>query len=431
MRDNVHELYPDRPPIGQYIRVGTTGHVQLETLLESGRLPLDRAVIDAAMVPLQSSLIKALRERGRELLLETNVAELSSLGRFDGTARKAPWAVAGRPLSLADLEGSLGDERLLKIASCAVENGFHAVLSPSHVLTSAADSALQTDRRVCARLRSILDSIGGRTIALDYELLIPNQLLRDDRQRAQLIAALRDLPFENLWIRTSGFGADATPIKIRRYIAAIRDFIAVGRPVVADGVAGLAGLATVAFGAAGALAYGVGVLERFDATSWNRAPQDRKSGGQTTRALVPALDRQLTIKQLDAITAASGGRALISCNDSRCCKRGLDDTLKDPKGHFLWQRRCQVDAISRVSESRRAEHFITKDLTQAERYSRMLSRLRINDVPTRDLIMRESDRLFKLHQVLENFHLNDDVAERAKTPQIRRPEPTRFARSNR
>jgi len=431
MRDNVVELYPDRPPLGQYIRVGTTGHVQLETLLESGRLPIERAVVDGAMVVAQASLIKALRECGRELVLETGVAELSSLGRYESVVRKSAWAVAGRPLTLADFEGSGGDERLFKIASCAVDNGFHTVLSPSHVLSNASDPAFGVDRRCCERLREILDSIGGSGIAIDYELLITNHVLRDDAQRAILIGGLCGLPFDNLWVRTSGFGAEATPIGVRRYVAALRDFIALGRPIVADGVAGLAGLAALAFGAAGALGHGVGVLERFDAASWNRAPKARKGGGQAIRALVPALDRQLTLKQFNAVTAASGGRALISCNDRRCCKRGLDDTFNDPKGHYLWRRKTQLDALSRVPEARRAEHFISQDLAQAERYARMLSRLKINDLETQQLISRESDRLFKLHQVLENFHMHENTGERALTPPVRRSANSRFAQGSR
>jgi hypothetical protein len=53
-------LYPDRQPVAQFLRIGTTGHNHLEALLESGRLShdgrlwLDRAVFGAAAVPRQN-----------------------------------------------------------------------------------------------------------------------------------------------------------------------------------------------------------------------------------------------------------------------------------------------------------------------------------------------------------------------------------------
>ena len=81
---------PDR--ISTFVRVGGSGHRQLETLLLSGRLPAERFVIDAAALARQSDLVTALKAAGREVSLDTSVAELSSVGRYQGAASTAPWA---------------------------------------------------------------------------------------------------------------------------------------------------------------------------------------------------------------------------------------------------------------------------------------------------------------------------------------------------
>ncbi len=185
-------LYPDRPPIAQYIRISTTGHNQLDALLESGRLTwdgrlwLDRAVLDAAAAPRQTALMSALLDRGAELVLDTNVAELSSPGRFEGAVRQAPWAIQGRPLQLDDWSGARGYERVSQIARFAVEHRFQSVLTPTHLLAGTHDHAFDSDQRILEQLRRALDDAGGARVAIDYPLLIPNRIMRDHHERAHL-----------------------------------------------------------------------------------------------------------------------------------------------------------------------------------------------------------------------------------------------------
>src|SRR5437868_5267493 len=110
---------PDR--ITTFVRVGVSGHRQLETLLMSGKLPSDRLVLDASAFPRQGDLVTALRAAGRELSLDTNVAELSSVGRYQGAAKTAPWAKSDGVLTSRDI---LGNETLVlsQIAKFAVAN---------------------------------------------------------------------------------------------------------------------------------------------------------------------------------------------------------------------------------------------------------------------------------------------------------------------
>ena len=86
-------VYLHRPPapLTPFLRVGNSGHRRLEQLLLSGQFPFFRVVIDAASFQKQSDLIGALRTNGRELILDTNVAELSVPGKFEGAVRAAPW----------------------------------------------------------------------------------------------------------------------------------------------------------------------------------------------------------------------------------------------------------------------------------------------------------------------------------------------------
>lgn len=77
MSATVHYLHPPPKEIAHYLRVGTSGHRHLEHLLDAGKLPPDRFVIDAASFHSQMDLIKALRESGAEIVLDTYAAEIS------------------------------------------------------------------------------------------------------------------------------------------------------------------------------------------------------------------------------------------------------------------------------------------------------------------------------------------------------------------
>lgn len=91
MGQNVVYLHGQPEPIGHFLRIGNSGHRQLETLLDSGKMMLDRVVVDAAAVARQHDLIASLAEAGGELILDTNVAELSSARKYNGAVKSAPW----------------------------------------------------------------------------------------------------------------------------------------------------------------------------------------------------------------------------------------------------------------------------------------------------------------------------------------------------
>src|SRR5437763_4512885 len=143
------------------------------------------------------------------------------------------------------------------IARFAVANGFARVHAANHFISDASDAWLAIDLENCIALRRALDAEGGKEIAIDFPLMISNNILNDGAQRRDLIAKFGSLPIDSIWSRVSGFGADATPAGLKKYISAIQDFHSVGKPIVADGVGGLSALAIVAFGVACGLSHGV------------------------------------------------------------------------------------------------------------------------------------------------------------------------------
>jgi hypothetical protein len=80
MSAKIHYLTPKPEPIGHFLRLGSTGHRQLETLQSSGRLAVTRAVAEAASFKAQSELLGLLRNVGAEITLDTRIAELSEAG---------------------------------------------------------------------------------------------------------------------------------------------------------------------------------------------------------------------------------------------------------------------------------------------------------------------------------------------------------------
>lgn len=417
MDQNVVYLHGQPEPVGHFLRIGGSGHRQLETLLGSGKMMLDRVVIDAAAVPRQKDLMASLAEAGGELILDTNVAELSSVGKFSGAVKSAPWANPTTVLSPDDLRPTANRDIIGQIARFAVEHGFNAVQAPAHMLEGSPDPLLGVDGASTVALRSALDANGGRHIGINYPLMITAASLRDPVQRRAFITALADLPFDNLWFRVSGFGADASPAGLRRYIASVMDFLRLERPIVADGVGGLAALAIAAFGAAGGICHGVAEKERFNALDWTKPPKPRDGGfGREKRVLVSAIDRLLGEKQLQALMRAPGARKALSCHDRACCPRGLDDMLHGPKAHYLRQRAQGVQELSRIPEARRAQHYLDKQLAPAERSARTVAKLKVGDEGLKKLLEKSSVRLEKIHSVLDDLHGTIKDAPRSRAP---------------
>jgi hypothetical protein len=204
---------------------------------------------------------------------------------------------------------------------------------------------------------------------------------------------------------------------VRRFIETVYDLLVLKTPIIVDGVAGLAALALLAFGAAGGIAHGVTQHERFTAPSNTEPKREKGRGGsQAVRALLPALDCQLSRSEYDLIVAAPGGRRAIACADRSCCPRGLDDTWAKPKAHYLRQRRLPLENLANIPNLRRAEHFLNVDLTQIERKAREIGRLKILDEKLKLKIDARMEQIEKFYGVFTDLQESGISIERSRAP---------------
>ncbi len=419
MSAKIVDLSTRPDPIGHFVRLGGTGHRQLEALHGSGKLQIDRVVVDAASFKVQSDLIGALRNSGTEITLDTRIAELSEIGSYVQSGQWLVCADRSRPMRPTDFLPNQSQQMVEEIAAFAINNKVDAVLVPSHFANDVRNPWWPIDKRLCQDLRRALDEMGGRHIRTDYSLITTYRSVRESEQRRAFLTELQDLPFDNLWLRISGFGADATPTAVRRYISAVAEFHALRRPLVADHVGGLAGLAVLAFGAAGAIAHGVSEKERFDVRRW-LAPRKDGGGGQSGRVYVTGLDRHFKIKEARALLDVRGARRLLACPDPNCCPLGVEDTFKNPKNHFINQRISQVTDLSRVYESRRVERFLRYHLTEADRCARQATRLNPDDQLLARVLRENSERLDDMRAILEDLQqtIGNDYS-RSRVPRRR------------
>jgi hypothetical protein len=408
----VYRLHPQPAPVAGFLRIGHTGQRRLEALHATGRFPYRRVVFDAAYLGAQVALLRLLKASGCEIVLDPNFAEMATAGRFRGAVGRLAWANSERPWAPADFGPGRNADVAKLVAEFAVRHGFDAVLTSSHLIETTADGWHALDVQLCERLRQELDRLGGHDIAIDYQILTTSALLKDERQRRELVHGIATLPIENVWLRVSGFGAAATGAATRHLIEVLRDLHQFGRPLVADCCGGFPGLAILALGAVGGISHGVGQRETFRASDWKSQPG---GGGNSRRVYVPDLDRHFTEDQLDAIFEARGGRSRFACNDTDCCPHGREDMFENPDAHFIGQRWRQLNDLARVPETRRAERFLLQHLDPATRSARYAARLKIRDEKVRDLVNAARARLERLRDALGDLHSQDGNATRSQT----------------
>ncbi|MCY4590751.1 MAG: hypothetical protein OXE86_09380 [Alphaproteobacteria bacterium] len=396
-------------PIGHVIRTGEMSHRQYEYLHAEGRLPAKHVIVDASRARFQKEFIRALRDDGADVILDTKAAELSEVGRFRGMAKSAPWAATeeDRPLNPGDFQLSANTDLFGQMARMAVELGITAVMAPTHFLRNGAnDPWLPIDGAGVMRLRSALDREGGAAIAIDYPLILPHTRLQDRTDRARLIQALDGLPFDNLILRLSGFGSNAMPGTVKGTFIAIEALHGLGRPVLLDHVGGLVGLSALAFGIVSGIAHGIGEREQFSARDWHKHPKEREKGASFGRPIyVPlfGLDKTFRVKDLKAIASAPGGRRLISCPDRECCPRGLESMLQNPRAHIARQQFAMIDHLGSVPDTRRIGHFFDVDLRGAERTARDLARLNTGNEKLSGALVAGRNRIDRMAGMYETL----------------------------
>ena len=409
----VNRLPPrPQPPrdIAHFLRVGSN-HRLLETLLESDRLPVSRFVVGAGVAATQGELIQALRQNGHEIALDTNVAELSVVGRFKGTSGGAPWADPDRPLQPSHFMTDDSHDVVRKIADYVVNNKFDRVLAPTHLLSGHDDPWFALDVWACNRLRRLLDDRGATSVPIDYPLILKRSVYEDPIQRNALKQSLSTASIASIWLRVSGFGAASTGVAAKKYIVSACDLQQLDKPLIADGAGGIISSGLLAFGAVSGICHGLAEQERFDASGWHKPPVKGGGGGYTI--LVPGLDRLFKKADAEILMNVAGARNVLSCRNPQCCRFGFDDTIRNPKAHYISVRSKSIADLMKVPEGRRPRHFIEGELKSIRNDARRASKLAIGQEALSAVVKRSVDRIDRVYDVLTSLANAGFVSEKA------------------
>ncbi len=423
LRDSRHSslsprlLRPVPDPLGLFLRVGRNDHVALLDLIARDDAHCFGFVIEAN----NSKRHKELRERalsaGLEVILDPRTQPAATVGGFTEELAALPWG-AKRPMERCDFSGWEGRRRVAAVAEFAVSNLYTQVLAPTHIVSDCADPWLNIDRETTAQLRSSLDKDGGSDIQLLYSMAIPYSVFRDEEQRSTLIDAVAELPVDGIWLRIDGLGADATANGVRNYLSGAAAFSRLNLPVIADGIGGLAGLTLLACGVAGGLCHGVTIGERVSTAAWRRV-RDGKGFGRAARVYVPELDLLLEPKLASQFFGSSTrAKAQFACHDSRCCPRGVQDMLDNPRRHFLIQRARQVSELGRIAIHRRASHFLEGSVRAASDRAAQVSNWDLKNDDLAKSVRAQRARLDSLRNALAN-HIAIEPAVQSRLPRRR------------
>ena len=405
MVSNIVQLF-DPPPkpreIAQAVRIGFSEHLQAEHLIGSNKLTARRFVIEAAHAVRHAHLLQTLRDAGMEIVLDTNVAELSVPGRFSGSMKDAPWAVDGRMLDADDAVPATNRSFIEPIARFAVKEGFTAVQAPAHLLADERTDWLSIDLRAAEALRIALDREGGSHIAVDYPLIISYAQLRDPAFRKRVLEGLASMPEGHLWIRTSGFGGNATATGMARYVEAVHALHDLDRPIMADQVGGLAAIAACAFGATSGYSTGIDSKQKFDAGSWLKTDK-RGGGGGGKRIYLPGLDQTLSVEDARGLfNDAKTSRQFLGCRDATCCG-DIEKMLANPEAHRMVQETRVVEALSNTPESDRTDEF-RKHVERRRQEAQRATRLKNASNAMRKTLAKSAERLERVEDQLKGLH---------------------------
>lgn len=404
-------LRPSAARLGYYLRVGRNDHVMLANLLAQGEQAFLGLIIEAQHAVRHKELIASASQRGLDVVLDTKSQQAAFIGGSTSSLGNLPWGL-GRQATLDDYSNANGSLRAEQIATFAHDNKLSAVIAPTHLITSANDPWFDVDRRVAKRLRELMPS----NVGLIYSLAVPIQLLRNVAERDALVEGLRAVDMDALWLKVENFGADATGEKVRAYVEASEAFHDLGAPLVADHVAGIPSLASLAFGAVGGIAHGIMMFEGFKASGWRRPP----SGSPRTpspRIYLQALDMLVNKDQatafLDHSTRVKGQHV---CRDPRCCPRGQRDMLEHPGRHYCYTHARQVELLSSVPESQRIATFMDSALRPRSDAVAAAAALKLNDEKLLAALQKRHRGMGRLRGVLAHMAENYEPASIAQCP---------------
>jgi hypothetical protein len=363
----VRLLRPVGQPLGSYLRPGRNDHWVLIQMLEANAGSYSGFVFDPCLEDRHRSLKEATAKHNLEAILDPRSIDLATEGGIARTGvASLPWGLDAstphRPTQLKDA-GKLVAEQ---IAKHAVDNCYTAVLAPTHYVAVSHEEWCAIDGELTKELRQALDALGGQEVLIYYPLAVSGAAFRSWNERHRLKTHLTGLPIDAVWLRIHPFGAtDAGPQALRGYIEACWDLHALDVPLVAERV-GTVGLALMAFGAVGGIESGVTVGERFNFHSVRRKPKEGDKGFLLPpRVYLAELGVFLKSKQASEFFEIRGMKSKFGCRDTDCCRRGVEDMIRDPRSHFLRKRSGEVVDIGRRPDELRAASYLDEFLRPA------------------------------------------------------------------
>jgi hypothetical protein len=330
-------------------------------LLSEGKSGFSGAVFDPTLVEIQQDLKAELNQRRLWSVLDPFALELSHGGSRTERRKQLPWA-GTRMHTPAELRGQSGKRVVESIAEFVKQNGFSAVLAPTHYLRNGiSDPWFDTDLSLANELKAELAKIGCSDVAMYYPLAIPTNFLFDAHQRTALKKALSALKIDSLWLRVHPFGAGSGHITLQRYIRACRDLHELQVPLVAE-KAGSIGIPLLAFGAVGGIELGVSSGERFDMGRFEERKKKGKGFAAHRRVYMQNLGVFLEPSMAQEFLENRALRGQHQCGNQECCRRGAADMVANPRRHFLITRMSELTAINSVPAPLRAGLYLDRYL---------------------------------------------------------------------
>lgn len=401
MPDGPRLLRPVGAPLGVYLRPGRNDHNVLLQLFVEGRTDLSGVVFDPMLDGRQGELRSETRRHRLEAVLDPRSVDLATVG---GVARshvdELPWAGDELPHTPEALAGAGGRAFVDALAEHVVARDYTAVLAPAHYLADASSPWVAVDAALTRQLRQRLDSGGRSDAPIYYPLALTGAALRDPAHRAALMASLRTLPIDGVWLRVHPFGTTTSgPHALRRYIEGCRELHQLGLPLVGEHT-GTVGLALMTFGAVGAVESGLTYGERYDVAPLLKPPGDDAGGGfsPSPRVYLPQLGTFLTRAQARTFFENRQMKTLFACQDATCCRRGAVDMSADPRRHFVIRRTSEVSYYSRPPAPLRAGVYLEEFLRPATDLALRATRVEPALEPTRRRLESWRNTLGALHQ---------------------------------
>lgn len=415
---------PVQDPPGLYFRISNNDQATISDLISGGVGNFSGIVIAARTSKVQARVREAALSKRLDVILDPQTIQLATPGGFSEALGSLPWG-SGRVHTVNNFDIN---ETARTVAKFVVENGYSAVMAPTHYIDDFDSPWLGIDSDTTNRLREELDNLGAKQIPIIYPVVLPYSAFRTHGTIAPLISSLRSTAIDAIWIRVANFGSDATPTALRNFISEASAFHTLNLPVVADCVGGVIGQALVAFGAVSGVASGITVNERFDVTAWMKPRADSSGFGLGSRVYIPALDLLFKRDDACALLDSSKAKAILGCTDTNCCPRGIVDTLDNPYRHFAYQRIHEIGDLGAYPESLRALKFLESFRRKTDITLRAATQIQISpEIDKR--IQKQRLRLDALRIAMGDLLQQEVPSSFARPPLTRSAREARFARA--